>query len=120
MGRSLTRGRVCRLQLLLVLASAAIFGSVGLATIFYCLRFETSLLVASYNPQGYGGDVLPRLHTGVCVSSVSHSRKTVLRELIRKQLDEQFDSFVVAQRLVVATRITVCLVVTMETLVSVV
>jgi hypothetical protein len=25
----------------------------GLATIFYCLRFETSLLVASYDSQGY-------------------------------------------------------------------
>jgi hypothetical protein len=32
------RGRVCRLQLLLALASAVIF-----VTIFYCLRFETSL-----------------------------------------------------------------------------
>jgi hypothetical protein len=29
--------------------------SSGLATIFYCLRFETSLFVASYNSQGYGG-----------------------------------------------------------------
>jgi hypothetical protein len=42
---SLTRGQVCRLQLLLVLASAVILGSepVGLATIFYCIRFETFL-----------------------------------------------------------------------------
>jgi hypothetical protein len=36
----------------------------GLATIFYTLRFETSLFVASYNSQGYGGGIWPRLHTG--------------------------------------------------------
>jgi hypothetical protein len=33
-------------------------------TIFYCLRFETSLFVASYDSQGYGGGIRPRLHTG--------------------------------------------------------
>jgi hypothetical protein len=44
---SLTRGRVCRLQLLLALASAVIFGSEP--HLFYCLRFETSLFVASYD-----------------------------------------------------------------------
>jgi hypothetical protein len=40
---SLTRGRVCRVQLLLALASAITLGSVsaGVMTIFYCLRFET-------------------------------------------------------------------------------
>jgi hypothetical protein len=57
---SLTRGRVSRLQLLLTLASAVM----GLATIFYCLRFETFLCVASYDSQGYGGGIRPRLHTG--------------------------------------------------------
>jgi hypothetical protein len=36
----------------------------GLATIFYCLRFETSLFVAFYDSQGYGGGIRPRLHTG--------------------------------------------------------
>jgi hypothetical protein len=64
---SLTRRRVCRLQLLLALTSAVIFSGpipVGLATIFYCLRFETSLFVASYDSQGYGGHIRPRLHTG--------------------------------------------------------
>jgi hypothetical protein len=30
---------------------------VGLVTIFYCLRFETSLFVASYDSQGYGGGI---------------------------------------------------------------
>jgi hypothetical protein len=33
-------------------------------TIFYCLRFETSLFVASYDSQGYGGGIGPRLHMG--------------------------------------------------------
>jgi hypothetical protein len=36
----------------------------GLATIFYCPTFETSLFVASYDSQGYGGGIRPRLHTG--------------------------------------------------------
>jgi hypothetical protein len=35
----------------------------GLATIFYCLRFETSLVMASYYSQAYGGGIRPRLHT---------------------------------------------------------
>jgi hypothetical protein len=33
-------------------------------TIFYCLRFETSLFVASYDSQGHGGGIGPRLHAG--------------------------------------------------------
>jgi hypothetical protein len=39
--------------------------TLGLATIFYCHRFENSLFVASYDSQGYGGYIRPRLHTGV-------------------------------------------------------
>jgi hypothetical protein len=64
---SLTRERVCRLQLILALASADIFGSDshGTRDHNYCLRFETSLFVASYDLQGYGGGIRPRLHTGV-------------------------------------------------------
>jgi hypothetical protein len=38
---------------------------VGLVTIFYCLRFETSFSVASYDTQGYGGGIRLRLHTGL-------------------------------------------------------
>jgi hypothetical protein len=35
----------------------------GLVTIIYCLRFKTSLFVASYNSQGYGGGIrLPPPH----------------------------------------------------------
>jgi hypothetical protein len=37
---------------------------IGLVAIFYCLRFETSLFVASYDSQGHGGGIRPRLHTG--------------------------------------------------------
>jgi hypothetical protein len=36
----------------------------GLATIFYCLRFDTSIFIASYDSQGHGGGIQPRLHTG--------------------------------------------------------
>jgi hypothetical protein len=34
-----------------------------LATVFYRLRIETFLFVASYDSQGHGGDIRPRLHT---------------------------------------------------------
>jgi hypothetical protein len=37
----------------------------GLATIFYCLTFETSLFVASYDSQDHGGGIRSRLHTGI-------------------------------------------------------
>jgi hypothetical protein len=48
---SLTRGRVCLLYMLLVLARAVFLGPspLGLATIFYSLRFETSFFVTSYD-----------------------------------------------------------------------
>jgi hypothetical protein len=54
-------------QLLLVLANAVILSSesLGLVTIFYCLRFDTYLFVASYDSQGYGGDIRPSTHTGL-------------------------------------------------------
>jgi hypothetical protein len=35
----------------------------GLATIFYSLRSETSPFVASYDSQGYDGGIRPSLHT---------------------------------------------------------
>jgi hypothetical protein len=40
----------------------------GLETIFYCLRFETSLFIASYDSQGHGGGIQLRLHTGLSLS----------------------------------------------------
>jgi hypothetical protein len=36
----------------------------GLPTILYSIRLKKSLFVASYDSQGYGGDIRPRLHTG--------------------------------------------------------
>jgi hypothetical protein len=62
--------------LLLALASTVIFGSspVGLVNTFYCPRFVTSLFVASYDSQGYGGGLRPRLHTGF----ETHSQLTLL------------------------------------------
>jgi hypothetical protein len=36
-----------------------------LETIFYCLRFEYSFFVASYDSQGYGGGIRTRLHMGL-------------------------------------------------------
>jgi hypothetical protein len=67
---SLTRGQVCRLRLLLALASAVILRSesFGTRTIFYSLILETSLFVASYDSQGYDGGIRPRLHTGLFVT----------------------------------------------------
>jgi hypothetical protein len=41
----------------------------GLATIFYCLRFETSLFVASYDSQGHGGGIRTLPHAGLQSSS---------------------------------------------------
>jgi hypothetical protein len=64
---SLTRGRVCCYNCCWS-SPAQSFSDpspVELATIFYCLRFEISLFVASYDSQGYGGDIWPRLHTGL-------------------------------------------------------
>jgi hypothetical protein len=45
------------------LASAVFLWSslLGLATIFYCLQFETSLFVASYDSQGHDESIRPRL-----------------------------------------------------------
>jgi hypothetical protein len=44
---------------------------VGLATIFYYLKFESSLFIASYDSQGYGGGIGLRLHTGVLFAELN-------------------------------------------------
>jgi hypothetical protein len=64
---SLTRGRVCLCICYWPLPVQSFSGRcpLGLATVFYCLRFETSLFVASYYSQGHGGVIRLRLHTGV-------------------------------------------------------
>jgi hypothetical protein len=93
---SLTRGWVCRLQLLRVLASAVILRSKFHRTHFHILLSQIRdspnlegqvpvfisprnrvaqlysqalgpLLVASYDSQGYSGGIRSRLHTGLCV-----------------------------------------------------
>jgi hypothetical protein len=81
---SLTRRRVCRLHLLLDSPAQSISGpsSLGLAAIYYCLRSETSLFIASYDSQGHGGGILPHLHTGISLTRLSMSlmlRLTVSR-----------------------------------------
>jgi hypothetical protein len=114
---SLTRERVCRLQLLLSLASAVILGSESRETRDHILLSQTrdfpnlesqvsvfispknrvtqlypqalgSLFVSSYDSQGYGGGIRTRLQVGFSVSSVRHPLKTVLRELNREHLIE--------------------------------
>jgi hypothetical protein len=63
----------------------------GLATMFYCLRFETSLFVISYDSQVYGGGIRPRLHTGIfdciliwffCYMAYQYPRKRLLNTCI--------------------------------------
>jgi hypothetical protein len=73
---SLTTGEICRLQLLLPLPAQSFSGPspVELAPIFYCLRFETSLFVASYDSQGYGGGIRPRLHLNTWIPSTLYTR----------------------------------------------
>jgi hypothetical protein len=60
--------------------------SLGLAAIFYCLRFETSFFVASCDSQGHGGGIRPLLHTGSKIMlgdarniPARNNKKTVLR-----------------------------------------
>jgi hypothetical protein len=63
---SLARGRVCRLQLLLALANAVILGSESRETHDHILLSQIRdfpFFVASYDSQGYGGGIRPRLHT---------------------------------------------------------
>jgi hypothetical protein len=55
-----------------------------LLTISYCLRFETSLFVASYDSQGHGGGIRTRLHTGR-YSKVKVKVKVTLRLAVYRQ-----------------------------------
>jgi hypothetical protein len=59
----MTRGRVCRLQLLLALASAVILMSESRQTRDHILlsQIRDFLFVGSYDSRGYGGDIRPRL-----------------------------------------------------------
>jgi hypothetical protein len=53
-----------------------------LVIIFYRLRFESSIFVASYDSQGYGGGIRPRLHTGILSVSWSLSLTRILRQTV--------------------------------------
>jgi hypothetical protein len=55
----------------------------GLPTIFHCLRFETSLFVTSYDSQGHGGGIQPRLHTGTKLQ-LSLSLSLMLRPTVSR------------------------------------
>jgi hypothetical protein len=89
---SLTKGWVCHLQVLLALASAFFSGPspVGLATIFYCLRFETSFSVASYDSQGWystppphgNNHVTERLKAGI----VKSEETSIARQCFAKHI----------------------------------
>jgi hypothetical protein len=72
---SMTRGLVCRWNCCWPSPAQSFSGPspVGLVTIFYCLRFDTSLFVASYDSQGYGGGIRTRLHTGWLTQSITCS-----------------------------------------------
>jgi hypothetical protein len=74
---SLTRGRVCLLYVLLALDGAVFLGSesLGARDHIFCLRFETFLLVVSYDSRGHGRGIRPRPPTRVVVSWISSSHK---------------------------------------------
>jgi hypothetical protein len=71
---------------------------VGLVTIFYGLRFETSLLVASYDSLGYSGGIRPCLHRGI-VLPVSHNGAC---SYLSQFLDVDFNIFHFVNQLVCA------------------
>jgi hypothetical protein len=63
---SLTRGRICRLQWLLALASGAILRSESLGTRYHILlsQIQDFPFISSYDSQGYGWGIRLRLHKG--------------------------------------------------------
>jgi hypothetical protein len=66
---SLTRGRVCLLYMLPALASTVLGSEYPRDRDHtYCLGFETSPFVASFDSQGHGGGIRPRLQAGEVLS----------------------------------------------------
>jgi hypothetical protein len=86
---SLTGGRVCRLKLLQVLASAIILGSGSRGTNDHILlsQIRDFLFVASYDSQGYRGSIRPRLHTGFD-SSVKVRVRVTLRLTVSRSVSQ--------------------------------
>jgi hypothetical protein len=68
---------------------------VRLANILYCLRFETSLFVASYYSQGYGGGIRPRLHMGYYLFSTEPFFITTLHGPNREYRFQQYPYYCV-------------------------
>jgi hypothetical protein len=62
-------------------------------TIFYCIRFEPSLFIASYDSQGYDGGFRPRLHTGKELSSKFRFAYNLSTRTNRKPHFEQYFYF---------------------------
>jgi hypothetical protein len=60
---------------------------VGLATIFYCLRFETSLFVAFYESQWYGGINSGTRLTLLIAFRHEHLENTVSIVIVQQNLD---------------------------------
>jgi hypothetical protein len=56
---------------------------VALATIFYWIRFETSLFVGSYDSQSYGGGMVYMLMTPVYIYATDRKEGYVVRKLQR-------------------------------------
>jgi hypothetical protein len=110
---SLTRGWICRLQLLLVLASAVILRSESHGTHYHILLSQIrdspnlegqvpvfisprnrvallypqalgSLFVASYDSHGYGGGIRTRIHTAIWAYTTSSNLMT--KKLIQEDV----------------------------------
>jgi hypothetical protein len=78
-GRPLWREDGSVLNMLLALASVVFLVSESLGTRdhIYCLTFETSLFVASYNSQGHGGGIRPRLGSEPTENTISNNSSIV-------------------------------------------
>jgi hypothetical protein len=63
---------------------------VRFVTLFYCLRFNTSLFFASYDSRGYGGSIRARLHMGYCRFSAELLFITISHWPNRKHLSQRF------------------------------
>jgi hypothetical protein len=66
---------------------------ISVATIFYCLRFKTSFFVASYDSQGHGGGIRPRLQTGLL-----HTQHSVRCSLYRLSTDHMENTLLLGNR----------------------
>jgi hypothetical protein len=73
-----------------------------LATIFYCLRFETSFFVASYDSQGHGEGIWFRIHTGFFYCSLYYKWFSVCSLGTDRVENTTFNSFLLWRHMYVA------------------